>query len=125
MKTERMLLGMTFAGFFLMTTSLYGQQEVNPDWYNPWPDQVTSQAQPSPAPVKQTEAKPLPVLPQVQAGTALETSSLAGQLSQLLSHPVRKASEIQVDSSQAVEGGMLPSARRRRAEQVAEPRSGS
>jgi len=125
MKTERILLGMTFGGLMLLTTSLYAQQEVNPDWYNPWPDQATAQAKPSPEPVSVTQAKPLPVLPQLHSGATLETSSLAGQLSQLLSHPVRKMSAIQVDSSLAGEDPQSPSARRQRSEPVAEPKSGS
>jgi hypothetical protein len=125
MKTERILLGMTFGGLMLLTTSLYAQQEVNPDWYNPWPDQATAQAKPSPAPVSVTQAKPLPVLPQLHSGATLETTSLAGQLSQMLSHPVRKASAIQVGSSFTAEDPLSPSAHRRRAEPVAEPKSGS
>jgi hypothetical protein len=125
MKTERILLGMTFASIFLFTTASYGQQEVNPDWYNPWPDQAASQAKPSASPVSRTQAKPAPVLPQLHSEATLETSSLAGQVSQLQSHPVRKVSAIHVDSNLSVQDGPSPSARRRRAEQVAEPRSGS
>lgn len=37
MKTNRLLLAMTFMSAFLFGTSLYAQQEVDPTWYNPWP----------------------------------------------------------------------------------------
>ena len=45
MKTNRLLLAMTFISVLLFGTSLYGQQEVDPTWYNPWPAQnkVTAQ----------------------------------------------------------------------------------
>ncbi len=36
MKNNRSLLLMTFMSLFLFGTSLYGQQEVDPTWYNPW-----------------------------------------------------------------------------------------
>lgn len=38
MKTDRLLLVVTFMSLFLFGTSLYGQQEVDPTWYNPWPE---------------------------------------------------------------------------------------
>jgi len=46
MKTNRLLLVVTFMSLFLFGTSLYGQQEVDPTWYNPWPtaDKTTVQA---------------------------------------------------------------------------------
>jgi hypothetical protein len=37
MRTNRLLLVMTFMSVFLFGTSLYGQQEIDPTWYNPWP----------------------------------------------------------------------------------------
>jgi hypothetical protein len=42
MKTNRLLLVITFMSMFLFGASLYGQQEVDPTWYNPWP--ASSQA---------------------------------------------------------------------------------
>jgi hypothetical protein len=44
MKTNHLLLAMTFASMFLFATSLYAQQEVDPTWYDPWgaPSTVTS-----------------------------------------------------------------------------------
>lgn len=35
---SRILLAIWFATVSLAGTSLYGQQEVDPTWYNPWPD---------------------------------------------------------------------------------------
>lgn len=46
MKTNHLLLAMTFAGVFLFGPSLFAQQEVDPTWYDPWgaPSTVTSHA---------------------------------------------------------------------------------
>ena len=38
MRTNRLLLAMTFTALFMFGTSLYGQQDVDPTWYNPFPD---------------------------------------------------------------------------------------
>lgn len=38
MKTDRFLLRLAFASLFLFTGSLFAQQDVDPTWYNPWPD---------------------------------------------------------------------------------------
>jgi hypothetical protein len=45
MKTNRLLLLVTFTGVLMFGTSLYGQQEVDPSWYNPWqaPNNATAQ----------------------------------------------------------------------------------
>ncbi|HZW95927.1 MAG TPA: hypothetical protein VFF64_23475 [Candidatus Eremiobacteraceae bacterium] len=48
MKTNRLLLGMSFACVFLIGPSLYGQQDVDPTWYpcpDPGPSKVTTPAQ--------------------------------------------------------------------------------
>jgi hypothetical protein len=45
MKNKRwMLVVMTSMSVFLLGTSLYGQQDVNPTWYSPWsvPSQVVA-----------------------------------------------------------------------------------
>jgi len=36
-KTNHLLLVMTFMSVFLFGASLYAQQEVDPTWYDPWP----------------------------------------------------------------------------------------
>ena len=36
MKTNRLLLVMTFMSAILFGTNLYAQQEVDPTWYDPW-----------------------------------------------------------------------------------------
>ena len=36
MKTNRLLLVMTFMSAILIGTNLYAQQEVDPTWYDPW-----------------------------------------------------------------------------------------
>jgi hypothetical protein len=33
---QRSFLVVTLMGLFLLGTRLYGQQEVDPTWYNPW-----------------------------------------------------------------------------------------
>lgn len=48
MKTNHLLLGMSFASIFLIGTSLYGQQDVDPTWYpspDPGPSKVTTPPQ--------------------------------------------------------------------------------
>jgi hypothetical protein len=42
MRIQRSLLVMTLVSVFLFGTSLYGQQEVDPTWYNPWPNKTTA-----------------------------------------------------------------------------------
>ena len=44
MKTNHLLLAMTFVGVLLLGPSLFAQQEVDPTWYDPWgaPTQVAS-----------------------------------------------------------------------------------
>lgn len=37
MKTNRLLMAMTFMSVFLFSASLFAQQEVDPTWYDPWP----------------------------------------------------------------------------------------
>jgi hypothetical protein len=48
MKTNHLLLAMTFASVLLLGTNLYAQQEVDPTWYDPWgaPSHVTSPSTP-------------------------------------------------------------------------------
>lgn len=45
MKTNRLLLVMTFMSVLLFGTSLFAQQEVDPSWYNPWHAQNNVTAQ--------------------------------------------------------------------------------
>jgi hypothetical protein len=51
MKTNRLLVAMTFTGMMLMGTSLYAQQDVDPSWYNPW-DGPAAKSQPAPIAAK-------------------------------------------------------------------------
>lgn len=37
MKTNRLLMAMTFMSVLVFGTSLFAQQEVDPTWYDPWP----------------------------------------------------------------------------------------
>ena len=48
MKTNRLLMAITFTTVVMLGTSLYAQQDVDPTWYNPWdaPAKVTAQSQP-------------------------------------------------------------------------------
>ena len=54
MKTNRLLVAMTFTGMMLMGTSLYAQQDTDPSWYNPWdgPAATTAKSQPTPIAAK-------------------------------------------------------------------------
>jgi hypothetical protein len=38
MKINRLLMAATFMSLFLFGPSLFAQQEVDPTWYNPWPE---------------------------------------------------------------------------------------
>lgn len=51
MKTNRLLVAMTFTGMMLMGTSLFAQQDTDPSWYNPWDGPAKATATPQPAPV--------------------------------------------------------------------------
>lgn len=56
MKTNRLLLMMTFMSVMLLGGRVYGQQEVDPTWYDPWasPNKVTAPpSRPQVAPPKQ------------------------------------------------------------------------
>ncbi len=46
MRTHRSILVSALISVFLLGSSLYAQQEVTPDWYNPWANtnQVTTHA---------------------------------------------------------------------------------
>lgn len=48
MKTNRLLMAITFTSVVMLGTTLYAQQDVDPTWYNPWdaPAKVTAQSQP-------------------------------------------------------------------------------
>jgi hypothetical protein len=48
MKTNRLLMALTFTSVVMLGTSLYAQQDVDPTWYNPWdaPAKVTAQSNP-------------------------------------------------------------------------------
>lgn len=56
MKTNRLLL-LTFTSLFMLGTSLYGQQEVDPSWFNPWPAPNPATAQTSRPQVAKHEAQ--------------------------------------------------------------------
>lgn len=51
MKTNRLLMAMTFMSVLLFGPSLFAQQEVDPTWYNPWaaPNKVSAPATQPPA----------------------------------------------------------------------------
>jgi len=68
MKTNRLLLAMSFASLFLIGTSLYGQQDVDPTWYpwsDPGPGKVTT---PSQVAKHVTHRKTVSALPERQTG---------------------------------------------------------
>jgi len=48
MKTNRLLMAITFTSVVMLGTSLYAQQDVDPTWYNPWyaPAKAAAQSQP-------------------------------------------------------------------------------
>lgn len=58
MKTNRLLMAMTFMSVLLFGTSLFAQQEVDPTWYDPWPV-ANKVAAPAPQPQAAT-SKPQP-----------------------------------------------------------------
>jgi len=57
-KTNRLLMVMTFMSALLFGTSLYGQQEVTPTWYDPWPAPNTVTAHSSNAQVAKHKHQP-------------------------------------------------------------------
>lgn len=66
MKTDRLMLAMTFMSVVLFGTTLYAQQEVNPTWYNPWPEPARVTAHSSPVAIHQSHSKNIAALPELQ-----------------------------------------------------------
>ncbi len=63
MKTNRLLMAMTFMSVLVFGTSLFAQQEVDPTWYDPWPV-----ANKGAAPVQHPQAAKSKLEPKIVSG---------------------------------------------------------
>jgi hypothetical protein len=65
MKTNRLLMAMTFMGILLFGPSLFAQQEVDPTWYDPWaaPNKVSASVTQPPAAQSKHQPKMVSGLP--------------------------------------------------------------
>jgi hypothetical protein len=64
-KTNRLLMAMTFMSILLFGPSLFAQQEVDPTWYDPWaaPNKVSAPATQPPAAQRKHQPKMVSGLP--------------------------------------------------------------
>jgi hypothetical protein len=92
MKTNRLLMAITFTSVVMLGTSLYAQQDVDPTWYNPWeaPAKVTAQSQPLQFTTYANQFMTASALSRLQPEKAAGKNSVAGKHVQ--PQPVRSTS---------------------------------
>jgi hypothetical protein len=103
MKSNHVLLAMTFASVFLFGTSLFAQQEVDPTWYDPWgaPNQVASHPT-APTHVAKTEHHA-----RIEAGVSkLRAEKLRASDSLVIRPGHRRPEPLQTATSQEMDLGM-------------------
>lgn len=103
MKTNRLQLAMTFMVAFLFSTSLYGQQEVDPTWYNPWAadHQATAQTAKRPAVKHKSQPKNISGSPKRQSVSFARSDSQVSRPSHAESRPQWSSSTEQGDTGKA------------------------
>ena len=92
MKTNRVLMALTFTSVVMLGTSLYAQQDVDPTWYNPWdaPAKVTAQSHPLQFTKYANQFTTASALSRLQPDKSAGTNSVAGK--QVQPQPVRSTS---------------------------------
>ena len=98
MKTNHLLLAMTFASLLLFGTSLFAQQEVDPSWYDPWAAPTLMTSHPAaPSHVARSESHPKLVsgLPKPEKLRASDAPAI--RASQSRPQPVRAIVSEEID----------------------------
>ena len=92
MKTNRVLMALTFTSVVMLGTSLYAQQDVDPTWYNPWdaPAKVTAQSHPLQFIKYANQLTAASALSRLQPDKSAGKNSVAGK--QVQPQPVRSTS---------------------------------
>ena len=92
MKTNRVLMALTFTSVVMLGTSLYAQQDVDPTWYNPWdaPAKVTAQSHPLQFTKYANQFTTASALSRLQPDKSAGKNSVAGK--QVQPQPVRSTS---------------------------------
>ena len=123
MKTNRLLMAITFTSVVMLGTSLYAQQDVDPTWYNPWeaPAKVTAQSQPLQFTRYANQFRAASALSRLQPERSAGKNSVAGKHGQ--GQPVRSASSGK--AAMPKKEGLEAESRRRPGKRVAQVVSGS
>ena len=123
MKTNRLLMAITFTSVVMLGTSLYAQQDVDPTWYNPWeaPAKVTAQSQPLQFTRYANQFTAASALSRLQPEKSAEIISVAGK--QVQPRPVRSTSSGK--AAMPKKEGLEADSRRRQGKRVAQVVSGS
>lgn len=123
MKTNRLLMAITFTSVVMLGTSLYAQQDVDPTWYNPWdaPARVTAQSQPLQFTKYSNQFTTASTLSRLQPVKPDGKNSVAGKQVQL--QPGRSTSSGK--SAMPKKEGLEADSRRRPGKRAAQVASGS
>jgi hypothetical protein len=123
MKTNRLLMAITFTSVVILGTSLYAQQEVDPTWYNPWdaPAKVNAQSQPLQFAKYANQLTAASALSRLQPEKPGGKNSVAGKQVQL--QAVRSTSSGK--AAMPKKEGLEADSRRRQGKRVAQVVSGS
>ena len=122
MKTNRLLMALTFASVVMLGTSAYAQQDVDPTWYNPWdaPAKVTAQSQPFQFTSYSNQFTAASALSRLQPEKSGGKNSVAGK--QVQPRPVRSTSSGK--AAMPKEEGLEADSRRRPGKRAAQVVSG-
>ena len=123
MKTNRLLMAITFTSVVMLGTSLYAQQDVDPTWYNPWdaPAKVTAQSQPLQFTTYSNQFTAASTLSRLQPEKSGGKNSVAGK--QVQPQPVRSTSSGK--AAMPKKEGLEADSRRRPGKRAAQVVSGS
>jgi hypothetical protein len=123
MKTNHLLMAITFTSVVMLGTSVYAQQDVDPTWYNPWdaPAKVTTQSQPLQFTNHSNQFRAASALSRLQPEKPGGKNPLAGK--QVQPHPVR--STLSGKAAMRKKEGLEADSRRRQGKRAAQVASGS
>ena len=123
MKTNRLLMAITFTSVVMLGTSAYAQQDVDPPWYNPWdaPAKVTAQSQPFQFTKYSNQFTAASALSRLQPEKSAGKNSVVGK--QVQPQPVRSTSSGRAGMPK--KKGLEADSRRRPGKRAAQVASGS
>jgi hypothetical protein len=123
MKTNRLLMAITFTNVVMLGSCLYAQQDVDPTWYNPWdaPAKVAAQSQPLQFTKYSNQFMAASALSRLQPEKSGGKNSVAGK--QVQPQPVRSTSSGR--AAMPKKEGLEADSRRRQGKRAAQVASGS